>query len=145
MLCPEQLNCAADAPSRFNCNVAAHMNHASPFGLPMGLVLNGDPSTGGGESLLYSLFKCSTHICIDRLLANEEELKTQLVGQLLSHPARYGLRMDRDSRKTFRLMLHLGQLPCLVVLLAASKLYKFNVQCTSGRRIQSFISQMRIS
>ena len=39
---PGHLNCAADALSRLNCSVPAHMNQTSPCGLHMGLVLGGD-------------------------------------------------------------------------------------------------------
>lgn len=123
---PGHVNSAADALSRLNCKlpvIVAKDTHA----LPTGLIMNGAPSPGGGDSLFHSLSKSLTRLSADKAPVSEEELRVQLVEELLGYPERYGLKLDRQSRKALRLMKHPGQLPCLDVLLAASKLYKIKV------------------
>jgi hypothetical protein len=49
------------------------------------------------------------------------------VDELLTDSLKYGIELDRNSRKQLRLMRHAGQLPSLDVLLAASRLYKVRI------------------
>ena len=49
--------------------------------------------------------------------------RERLAWDLLPQPDMYKLKIDRDIRKALRLMKSHDQLPCVVVLIAACRLY----------------------
>lgn len=52
------------------------------------------------------------------------DLRKQLVNEILLHPQTYNFKLDRMSRKEFKLMKCYDQLPSVELLLIASHLYK---------------------
>lgn len=121
---PGHLNNAADALSRLNCKVPAPNFSVATANLPTGLILNGLPAPGGGDSLFVSLLRTLRGVTsVKPIPGNEQELRELLVDELLSHPERYNLKLDRDARRALRLMRSSGQLPALDLLLPASKLF----------------------
>ena len=86
---PGHMNCAADALSRLNHKVPEHDKVSSGSSLPAGLVLDGQPVPGGGDSLFISLHKVLTNINNCRLPESVDGLRAQLVEDLVSHPAQY--------------------------------------------------------
>ena len=124
---PGHMNSAADALSRLNYKVPVSDAVTNSQSLPAGLVLDGLPSPGGGDSMFMSLYTVINRVNVDRLPATVDGLREQLVGDLLAHPDKYKLNLDRDSRKALRLMKSPGQLPSLDVLIAACRLYDLRV------------------
>ena len=121
---PGHLNSAADALSRLNCKVPAH-NNDFEVGLPEGLVLNGYPVPGGGDSLFISILRSLPRTqCTRKLPDSALELRQLLADEILNNAARYKIKFDHESRKQIQLMRWQGQLPCLDFLLAASYLFK---------------------
>ena len=123
---PGHLNCAADALSRINLNRPELGDLTSKCTVPSGLMLDGSPAPGGGDSLFYSLLTVLTTLGIDRL-PTVDGLRIRLVSDLVDHPSRYKLKLDRESRKQLKLMQLPGQVPALEVLLAASFIFKVKV------------------
>ena len=121
---PGHLNSAADALSRLNCKVPAH-NNDFEVGLPEGLVLNGYPVPGGGDSLFISILRSLPRTqCTRKLPDSALELRQLLTDEILDNAARYKIKFDHESRKQIQLMRWQGQLPCLDFLLAASYLFE---------------------
>ena len=123
---PGHLNTAADALSRVHYGNVESLNGDSEA-LPAGLVLDGPPSPGGGDSLFVSLYKCLTDSLVHRSVESVDGLRARLVGDLLKSPERYNLNLDSHSRKKLKLMIHPGQLPSLDVLLVASRLFEVKI------------------
>lgn len=123
---PGRLNNAADTLSRLS-TPPVPLESLEDISLPEGCVLDGAPVPGGGDSLFESLLKCLTRKCITNVPSNPLELRQVLVDELLGHPERYNLKLDRNSRRGLRLMRLKMQLPSLEVLMAASKLFKINI------------------
>ena len=124
---PGKLNCAADALSRLNYKIPDLPKLNQSYELPPGLVPDGPPSPGGGDSLFVSLYKSLTSINICRLPATVDGLRAQLVGDLVNQSDKYNLKLDRESRKSLKLMQYPGQLPSLDILLAACRLYQIKI------------------
>jgi hypothetical protein len=125
---PGHLNSAADALSRLNCHVP-HSDDADlePV-LPFGLVLDGPPVPGGGDSLFVSLLRALYSLGMGKdLPRSENDLRAILVDDLMNNAVKYNITLDRESRKQLRLMRCKGQLPALDVLLAVSRLFQVRV------------------
>ena len=121
---PGHLNSAADALSRLGSPLPPDSHYEFIPILPPGLVLNGLPAFGGGDSLFVSIHRSLCHVNGDRTLPTSDlELRVQLVDELLTNADKYNMKLDRNSRKELRVMRCPGQLPSLDVLLAASKIY----------------------
>jgi hypothetical protein len=96
--------------------------------MPKGLVMDGPPALGGGDSLFVSLHRLLVGLGLGKgVPANEQMLREMLVDDLLNHAPKYNIQLDRDARKRLRLMRFKGQLPALDVLLAASKIFKVKI------------------
>mgnify|MGYP000628023706 CR=1 FL=1 len=98
---------------------------------------------GGGNSLFDSLHYLSrvNHLgreaCSSVLI-----LRELLVNEILNHPQRYGVHLNKEGRKKLRLMKFEGQLPCIEVLYAFSHLYKCKILVHFGVRTSVwFVSQ----
>lgn len=94
--------------------------------LPPGLMVDGLPVPGGGDSLFISLHRVllgvGRNVPVTML-----ELRELLVQELLDHPDRYGVKLNRQKRRDLRLMKHPGQLPVIEVLLVACRLYSVRI------------------
>ena len=124
---PGHLNSAADALSRLNYQVPETVTGSSPV-IPKGLMLNGPPSPGGGDSLFVSLLRSlNSANCVRTVPSDEYKLRICLIDDLVDNASKYNLKLDRESRKVIRLMRCVGQLPSLDVLLAASRMFKVRV------------------
>ena len=121
---PGHLNSAADILSRLGTlpYVSAEMESS----LPSGLVLDGPPVPGGGDTLFHSLYRLLERNTND-LPATVLGLRQQLVDELLAHSEKYKLTLEKHSRQQLRLMRFSGQLPSLDVLLSASFLYQVSI------------------
>ena len=124
---PGRVNLAADALSRLNYKVPEYNDNYCATDLPDGLVHNGQCSPGGGDSLFHSLMKALTSLKHCRMPATVDELRSLLVGDLVEHPDRYQLKLNRDSRKMLKLMRLPGQIPTLDVILVACRLFHIKV------------------
>ena len=127
---PGKLNVAADSLSRLRpLNGVEENCGAANIKLPSGLQIDGFPVPGGGNSLFQSLHIALTKAVDDngRLPSTNFELRQQLVGELLAHPEKYNVQLNKSLRRDLNLMRCDHQLPCLEVLLAASALYEVNV------------------
>ena len=123
---PGKLNCAADTLSRLHAPKVP-IEQTESDSIPAGYVLDGYPVPGGGDSLFISLFKCLSRENFSNLPADPLELRVKLVDELLNNANDYNIKLDRNSRKELRLMKFKNQLPCLEVLMAASKLYSVRI------------------
>ena len=127
---PGSLNTAADALSRIKPIIENESvdSTSTVGGLPRGFRIAGDLVPGGPDSLFDAL-----HVCLGGATNIEYGscspvlLREVLVEELLAHPNKYRLQLNRKSRKTLKLMKLPGQLPAMEVLLAASHLYKLNI------------------
>ena len=124
---PGRLNTAADALSRLQGSLQVPSFGPEDVGrLPQGLVLYGQPSLGGGNSLFDSLHRLLQATGSEDVPGSPLQLRELLVAELLNSSDKFGIKLNKQSRRELRLMLLDGQLPCFEVLLACSK--KFNVQ-----------------
>lgn len=125
---PGHLNTAADALSRLNCNVPVPDSEVVLPTLPSGLIIDGQPAPGGGDSLFISLLRCLQSVQVTRSVpCDEQVLREMLVDDLLNHSSKYNLQLDREARRILRLMRTVGQLPALDVLLSASRLFGIRI------------------
>ena len=125
---PGHLNSAADALSRLSSQLPPYNDVNVEPCMPTGLVLDGLPTPGDGDSLFISLHRSLTGLSICRSVpGNEHELRVLLVDDLLTHSSKYNIHLNRDSRKNLRLMRCPGQLPSLDVLLSVSRLFLVKV------------------
>jgi hypothetical protein len=132
MYVPGHLNSSADALSRIGSPLPPDKGKGCTS-LPAGLMLDGSPVPGGGDSLFISLQRALSRLpSISKLPGDHYELRQLLVGDLLQHFSKYKLHLDCNARKHLRLMCHSGQLPSLDVLLAASRLFKVRILFTFG-------------
>ena len=122
-------NNAADALSRMKVPDAAAENYdSSTVGeLPDGLMLDGAPAPGGGDSLFLSLHRTLARCNISKLPKDHRLLRECVVDELLSNPHRYQIKLDRNSRKNLKLMRLPGQLPSLELLLVVSFMFRVKV------------------
>ena len=124
---PGHLNTAADALSRLSNELPWPEVLADSDVLPEGLKFDGPPSPGGGDSLFISLFTALTSFGICSLPGSVDELRRLLVADLLDHPGTYNIKLERDSRRKLRAMMEPGHLPCMDVILAASRQFNTRV------------------
>ena len=89
---PGKLNCAADALSRLNYKVPDCVSPNQSYEVPTGLTLDGPPSPGGGDSLFISLHKVLKTLDVSRLPPSVDELRTQLVEDLVNQPNKYQIK-----------------------------------------------------
>jgi hypothetical protein len=123
---PGHLNSAADALSRLGTKLpCADLSDVEPV-LPDGLVVDGLPVSGGGDSLFVSLHRSLGKTSQYQVLS-DLKLREKVADELLNNPARYNLKLDRDGHKELRLMRCKGQLPSLEVLMSASYLFKIKI------------------
>jgi hypothetical protein len=124
---PGHLNSAADALSRIGL-ASPPAEVAGDSLLPQGLVVDGCPAAGGGDSLFVSLLRGLSRTNLKRGLPKSHvELRALLVDELLNNSSRYKLDLDRSSRKELRLMRQAGQLPSLDLLVVASRLFEVQI------------------
>jgi hypothetical protein len=124
---PGSLNTAADALSRINFNPVEYET-LGDMSLPDGLIINGNCVPGGGDSMFVSLHRCLSRLARSKpVLGAEQELREQLVDELLINPTKYSIKLDRAGRKKLRLMRHKGQLPAFDILMAASRIYSVKI------------------
>ena len=121
---PGHLNTAADVLSRLG-NVPPLLTELDDS-LPQGLVVDGQPVAGGGDSLFVSVYRLLSKMPVT-LPDSALELRQQLVEELSSHPDRYKISLDKKGRQDLKIMRLKGQLPSLDVLLSLSFLYKVRV------------------
>jgi hypothetical protein len=123
---PGHLNSAADALSRLKSQVPrTEVGDQCP--IPDGLVIEGQPAPGGGDSLFISLMRVLKKVSNVTIPDTHEQLRQLLVDELVAHPQRYKLKLDKTLRKEFKLMRCRGQLPALELLLSASRLYEVRI------------------
>lgn len=123
---PGHLNSAADALSRLKSQIPTY-SPCNYCHLPDGLVIEGQPSPGGGDSLFTSLLRVLNKIPEIQLPHDSLHLRELLVDELLVHCQRYKIKLDRRACREFRLMRCRGQLPSLELLLAASYLFRTRI------------------
>jgi hypothetical protein len=125
---PGKLNTAADALSRLSQAVPLPREADAVPVLPKGLVIEGLPAPGGGDSLFVSLHRLLAGLGLDKgIIIDEQKLRELLVDDLLNHASQYNIQLDRDARKRLILMRFKGQLAALDVLLSASKIFKVKI------------------
>ena len=125
---PGQLNTAADALSRLGAVMPCNPNEITSPSLPDGLIIDGMPSPGGGDSMFVSLYKCLSRLPASvGLCSSESELRELLVDEAINNSSRYNLKLDRGSRKKMKLMRFIGQLPSFDLLIVASYLFKVRI------------------
>jgi len=127
---PGRLNICADTMSRITkqaTDSGQYYNSETEPGLPNGFELDGEPSPGGGDSLFISILKTLSHLENTVLPRDHYELRKKLVSEVLDHPDKYNIKLNRDSRRELRLMLRPGQLPCPEVILAACRIYDLQI------------------
>ena len=125
---PGQYNTAADALSRIGVKGESLDGNDVNYDVPNGLILNGCPVPGGGDSLFVSLLRSLRQLTMpQRMPSSELELRHWLVEELLKNCTRYQLKLDRSMRKRYNLMRYAGQLPSMEVILAASHLFKVSI------------------
>lgn len=127
---PGRLNTAADALSRLPSvvkKVDDEFFSASPQ-LPYGLLINGSPVQGGGNSLFESLIVVLREaLSSDNVPTNHIKLRELLIDELARSPSRYNIRTNKVMRRDLKLMRLPNQLPCLEVLLVASEMFNVNI------------------
>lgn len=122
-----RFNTAADLLSRVGCPEPP-LEQQLDGSLPEGMVLDGPPVAGGGDSLFVSLLRALPRVkCTTPVPHSASELRVQLIDLLIDKAKKYQVELDRKSRKSLKLMRCPGVLPCLDVLLAASDLFKVKI------------------
>jgi len=133
---PGQDNAAADAMSRIvqapvGCSSAAALLDSK---LPKGLSVK-QPVSGGGDSLFLSLMHCLEDCSYDLALeipSDHVELRQLTVDLLLSDPARFNIKMNKEAKKRFKAMRHEGNVPGEEVLLAVCVMFGVEVWVHHG-------------
>ena len=133
---PGKQNLAADSLSRIpivepSIPVITEQNTKE---LPDGLIINGNAVPGGPNSMVLSLMKCLQTSELDntRIPKDDSELRSILVDELLKHPERYKLEINRITKKQIELMRHRNQLPILEMLLAACSIFEIIIHLHFG-------------
>lgn len=126
---PGHLNSAADTLSRLGLPLppAELYGSGSCQSLPNGLVIDGLPVPGGGDSLFVSVLKSLRSAAIEGVPETDLELREKVVDQMLNHSDKYNVSLDRESRKNLRRMRIAGQLPSYDLLLVVSHLFKIKI------------------
>lgn len=123
---PGSLNTAADTLSRLRRIIEepAPQQHVAP--LPVGLHL-GHPTPGGGDSMFISLLVALQACLEDTPPATHQALRELLVDEMLKNGPKYGVELNRATRRDLRLMRYSDQLPSPDLLLVASAIFKVKV------------------
>lgn len=135
---PGKDNVAADALSRMHGSGLEVAHSIDPEYLPDNLErVTAVP--GGGDSLFLSLLVLlRLHHRVDcpvsQIPTSAEELRVQLVEEVLCHSEKYGLKLDKAMRGQIKQMRYPGCLPSVTVLLAFSALYGVLVVVHHGMR-----------
>ena len=129
---PGKDNTAADHLSRPYVTTAEKVTNDSCnyLGkLPEGVRLHSKVD-GGGDSLFESLIRliAESPSGFEQVgVQGSGELRTLLVGELLKHPAKYGVNLSRDTRRSLRLMASEGQVPSFDLLRVFAQIYSCHV------------------
>ena len=123
---PGKHNAAADALSRLHHPHALPGEQAlagAPGDLPEGLfVYRAVP--GGGDSLFDSLYALlSLDASRKEKVTSSQDLREQLVSELLKRPQRYRVTWSKEDLQSLRLCQYPGQLPPLEVILCFSDVF----------------------
>ena len=125
---PGKDNTAADALSRL-IRPLTDSESPDPFELPPGLQLDGEPSPGGGDSLVFSLYRWLKSQGKDVDISSSRRLREILIDELLRNPGRYGIK---EATKAWRRDMKLRRLPDqlmpMEVLLVFSFMYSVSVE-----------------
>ena len=122
-------NTAADKLSRMPVIDGEREDEMDPRWLPDGLVVN-EKVEGGGDSLFQSLSFILWEI--KKMKRSAEELREELVSELLSDPKKYGLKVDKFMKKELKAMKFSGQLPKLEVILVFCQKYQMTIWMHMG-------------
>ena len=126
---PGSTNTAADVLSRIVLHPPCLEESPIPDKLPNGLAVDGEPSPGGGDSLFVSMYNWMRKQNAQPVVGSPRELRALLMGELLKHPSRYGVKNpSREWRRDAQLRSMPGQLPLVEVLLVASRLFALTIQ-----------------
>ena len=120
---PGRSNVVADQLSRIEDGNEQEYDRHSPQILPQGLKIDGSLTPGGGDSLFESVFKGLKKVMLENYPRTVVSLRETAIDELLTKPKLYDLSLNRESKRRLRLMKYSGQLPCMDVLLALSRLY----------------------
>ena len=123
---PGKLNIAADILSRLNVESSLSIPVAGPE-LPDGLIVNGKPAPGGGDSMFISLYRNLSDLKVDNLPSSVDELRVQLVNEILKKPETYNVKLNKEKRNILRSVTIPGVTPVLELLHVASKLYSVSI------------------
>lgn len=127
---PGHLNVAADTLSRLRPLVQPLETEAldGQPELPPNLHIDGSLVPGGGNSLFESLLRVLSRVKDhSNLPGSHAKLRELLIDELIAHPELYHLKSNREMRRALRCMRKSHQLPCLEVLLAASRLFNVSI------------------
>lgn len=123
---PGKENAAADCLSRLYDPSHVHISRSINFvpgKLPEGLIIL-EKVQGGGDALVESFFILSKILSLHRSATKSSlHLRELLADELLMHSQRYGLVLNRTSRKELRLMRQPGQLPSVEIIFAFGYLF----------------------
>jgi hypothetical protein len=133
------LSSAADALSRLKGGIPIP-EIGDQYLSPAGLVINGQPTAGGGDSLFVSLVRVLKSVPGVNIADNPEHLCQRLVDELLAHHQENKVTLDGILHKELKLMCHRGQHPSLDLLLVASRIFQVRI-CVSFWSKQAVIDQ----
>ena len=139
---PGKENAAADCLSRLYDPEHVHPSTSAVLQdgyLQEGVYLHGIVP-GGGNSLFESL-----HVVADRSesvtrVRVPQKLREELLDEMLNHPERYDIKLDRFSRKKLRLMKFSGQLLSVEVIFAFGRVYNCVVLVNFGGGVTNCLS-----
>ena len=125
---PGESNTAADALSRLLIHPSGEDAHHYTTEIPCGLEIDGDPSPGGGDSLLVSLHRWLIENYPEYALKSSHGLREQLISELVKFPNKYGIKNpSKDWRRQMKLGKLPGQLPPVEILLVCSFFYRLKI------------------
>jgi hypothetical protein len=128
---PGKLNVAADALSRLTPVMSGFEEGVpeSSAALPPGLMLDGPPVPGGGNSLFEALLAGLQRTIVEHALfpLDHVMLRRLLVDELLEHPDRYSVKLNKQSKKDLRRMRFKDQLPSLELLSVAASVFEVSI------------------
>jgi hypothetical protein len=125
---PGKMNIIADGLSRIPPDPIENPVSCDPSELPLGLVLEGTPVLGGGDSLFESVSRALERNIIGVGMVTAELLRRQAIDELLKDQKKYGFKTDtKNLKKELQRMRLPGQLPCLEVFIALSYLYDVTI------------------
>ena len=122
---PGHLNSAVDLLSRLG--TLPYLPEEEEDRLLDGLVLDGLPVAGGGNSLFICLHRRLAKVSAIDVPSTVLQLCQQLVDELQHNSEKCKIILDKQNRQQLKLMRFNGQLPSLDLLLAVSFIYKVRV------------------